>query len=133
MFLKINVFSIYFEKRSLSSWLYQIFTYICVVKTLYVIWYTLYLNKCSGNKYIKTLPLLNIHQVYIFWLDCESHRYGLNCSFDCGHCKDGKPCSTETGNCFDGCEDEWTGKLCDIGIYRIRIEKNTLLISPCAI
>lgn len=125
MFLKINVFSIYFEKRSLSSWLYQIFTYICVVKTLYVIWYTLYLNKCSGNKYIKTLPLLNIHQVYIFWLDCESHRYGLNCSFDCGHCKDGKPCSTETGNCFDGCEDEWTGKLCDIGIYHTYFYQKT--------
>lgn len=120
-------FSIYFEKRSLSSWLYQIFTYICVVKTVYVIWYTLYLNKCSGNKYIKTLPLLNIHQVYIFWLDCESHRYGLNCSFDCGHCKDGKPCSTETGNCFDDRKTMWYRYIS----YTYR--KNTLLIPPCAI
>lgn len=61
----------------------------------------------------------------IFWLDCESHRYGLNCSFDCGHCKDGKPCSTVTGNCFDGCEDEWTGKLCDIGIYHTYFYQKT--------
>lgn len=61
----------------------------------------------------------------IFWLDCESHRYGLNCSFDCGHCQDGKPCSTVTGNCFDGCEDEWTGKLCDIGIYHTYFYQKT--------
>lgn len=58
--------------------------------------------------------MLSIHQIYI-WLDCESHGYGLNCSFDCGHCKDGRPCSTVTGNCHDGCEDGWIEKLCDIG------------------
>lgn len=61
--------------------------------------------------------------MYIFWLDCEFYRYGFNCFFDCGYCKDGKLCFMEIGNCFDGCEDEWIGKLCDIGIYCIFIEK----------
>lgn len=51
----------------------------------------------------------------LFLIECESYKYGPNCSRKCGHCKDGIPCSTVTGACNGGCEYGWIGKQCDTG------------------
>lgn len=50
-----------------------------------------------------------------FPLECESHKFGPNCSSTCGHCKDGTTCSSVTGDCTGGCEYGWVGKQCDTG------------------
>lgn len=54
-------------------------------------------------------------QSFFFGLECESYKYGPNCSNTWGHCKGGKPCSAVTGACTGGCEYGWVGKQCDTG------------------
>lgn len=47
-------------------------------------------------------------------IECELHKYGQDCTLDCGHCENGRQCSMDTGDCPDGCEEGWTGIRCDI-------------------
>lgn len=52
----------------------------------------------------------------LFCLACEPHKYGQECTLDCGHCKEGRSCSMDTGACPDGCDGGWIGERCDTGI-----------------
>lgn len=58
---------------------------------------------------------VSLNVLFFFSIECESNKYGPNCSSTCGHCKDGEPCSTVTGACNGGCEYGWVGKQCDTG------------------
>lgn len=76
-----------------------------------LIWYGLWEQP---NLYIWWVSL-SLNVLGFFPLECESHKFGPNCSSTCGHCKDGTTCSSVTGDCTGGCEYGWVGKQCDTG------------------
>lgn len=46
--------------------------------------------------------------------ECLFGYYGTDCREQCrGHCKNNKTCDHISGKCPDGCEDGYTGKLCN--------------------
>lgn len=48
------------------------------------------------------------------FLECISGNYGTACREQCRtHCKNNKACDHISGECPEGCEDGYTGKLCD--------------------
>lgn len=63
------------------------------------------------------------YQYYIscIEIECEPHKYGPDCTLDCGHCERGKSCLMDTGACPDGCEEGWAGERCDIRKYLMSI------------
>lgn len=47
-------------------------------------------------------------------------KYGPGCTYYCSrHCRDGAPCNTTTGACDTGCEDGYTGEMCDKGYFLV--------------
>lgn len=53
-------------------------------------------------------------KLYFLCLVCLSGHYGTNCSERCsGHCINIGSCDHVSGVCPDGCEDGYTGKLCN--------------------
>lgn len=53
---------------------------------------------------------------FIFVIDCKEGFYGANCSKQCyGNCRDNAACDHVTGQCKGGCEEGWTGLLCEKG------------------
>lgn len=52
--------------------------------------------------------------MYFLFLECLPGHYGTNCSERCsGHCINNEPCDHVSGVYPDGCEDGYTGKLCN--------------------
>lgn len=50
----------------------------------------------------------------IMFLECISGNYGTACRERCsGYCKNNKTCDYINGVCPDGCEDGYTGELCN--------------------
>ena len=46
----------------------------------------------------------SIHFKSVYFTECMSSSWGVNCNSSCGNCLDGAPCNRMTGHCPDGCE-----------------------------
>lgn len=46
-------------------------------------------------------------------MKCAVGYYGQNCKEKCGQCKDSPTCDKDTGACPNGCQQWWTGSICD--------------------
>ncbi|XP_052282064.1 protein draper-like isoform X1 [Dreissena polymorpha] len=61
-----------------------------------------------------------IHQAYTAEKDqpinsgCETGKFGIDCSLECGNCINNTFCNNISGRCPDGCDPGWTGQLCNI-------------------
>lgn len=44
--------------------------------------------------------------------ECETGRYGINCSRSCGNCLKLSQCQNIDGSCSEGCSVGYKGSLC---------------------
>lgn len=47
--------------------------------------------------------------------DCETYKYGIGCTEDCGYCINGRRCNHINGFCYAGCETGYYGSQCKMG------------------
>lgn len=63
---------------------------------------------------VKMISVWFYLNLYIMFLECLSGYYGTACREQCsGFCKNNKTCDHIRGICPYGCEDGYTGKLCN--------------------
>lgn len=45
--------------------------------------------------------------------ECSDYFFGRDCNKPCGHCRGNAPCDSVTGHCPNGCQNHWTGDMCN--------------------
>lgn len=50
--------------------------------------------------------------------ECETGKYGINCSKSCGKCHNQSQCRNVDGFCSGGCSAGYKGSLCTEGKYQ---------------
>ena len=58
----------------------------------------------------KKIPVHNVSPLY--YIECSSNTYGVNCSMSCGNCYEGDTCNHLNGTCAGGCDPGWQEDTC---------------------
>lgn len=72
---------------------------------------TVIMNKFGIERYV-------IYNFILINSECETGKYGINCSKSCGNCHNQSQCQNVDGSCSDGCSAGCKRSLCTERKYR---------------
>lgn len=62
------------------------------------------------NKF--SIEMFGIYRIISINSECETGKYGVNCSKSCGNCLNQSQCQNVDGFCSEGCSAGYMGSLC---------------------
>lgn len=81
--------------RSQTNFNKEIYSYVTVIK-----------NKFDNE-------MFSTHNIISIISECETGKYGINCSKNCGNCHKQYECHHVDGFCSEGCSAGYKGSLCN--------------------